>query len=225
MAKKEENLQAYKAGDIFAFELVPGEYAFGRLILDLDRQCYKTGKAEKHGVLGVADRDAVFFELFQQTSPDKVFNTNEMDVLIPGMYAGNYSLEDFEWEVVAHVPIDPEKVDFPEFLTIEGAFSGKFIKGELSHVIEIPMEEVERIGIYPSMKALIAIPEYVLYALGRIEEIREDRRSIRDMKDEDIRYSEHRKRVYDLLPAEYNQDKSYYELAKEKGFDLQRFYE
>ena|SRR6218665_103605 len=225
MAKKEEKVQTYKAGDIFAFELVPGEYGFGRLILDLNRQCYKTGKVENHSVLGVADKSVVFFELFRQTSPNNVFNTNGMEVLIPGMYAANYDLEDFTWEVVAHIPIEPEKVDFPEFLTIEGAFHGKFIKGELSHVIEIPGEEVEKIKIYPSTQALIAIPEFVLYALGRVEEIRENRRSIRDMKDEDIRFSEHRKRIYDLLPAEFNQGKSYYELAKEKGFDLKRFYE
>lgn len=223
---KQEHTQKYQSGDVFAFELVPGEYAFGRLILDLYRQCWKTGKADKHGVLGVADRDAIYFELFRQTSATKSFNKRDTTVLIPGMYAANYSLEDGDWEVVDHVPVEPEKVDFPEFLTIDGAFHGTFIKGELSHRIEMPAEEInDVIGIFPNMKALISVPEFVLFALGRADEIRESRRNLRDMNKEDIRFSEHRKRIYDLLPSEFNSGKPYYELAREKGFDLKRFFE
>ncbi len=224
MAKKEIT-QKYKAGDIFTFELVPGEYAFGRLILDLYRQCWKPGKAEKHGVLGVPDRDSVFFELFRQTSTSKVFDSNNRDVLIPGIFAPNYDLEDFTWEVIHHIPIEPEKVDFPEFLTVDGASHGQFIKGEISYLVKIPGEEVEAIDIYPSSKALVTIPEFVLCALGRADEVLEHRREIRALENNDLRYSVHRKRIYDLLPEEFNQGKTYYELAKAKGYDLKRLYE
>ncbi|MCR9174114.1 MAG: hypothetical protein NXI10_16560 [bacterium] len=44
-----------------------------------------------------------------------------------------------------------------------------------------------------------------------------------DIAHNDLRYSEQRERIQSLLPEEFK--KPYYEMAKEKGFDLARLYE
>jgi hypothetical protein len=218
-----EKEQSFKAGDIFSVEIAPNEYAFGRVLLDVYKQCVEKGYIGINHSLAVGDRKTIFIEFYREVFNEKRFDVENPEVLIPGIFTLNLCLLDFEWEVVGHKPVDPVKVDFPESLTIDGAFKGKFIKGELDAQVIITAEEIEQIGIYPSLESLMAIPEFILYSLGRQDEIKEERRQLRDLKNIDLRFSDYRDKIYALLPSEFN--KPYYELAKEKGFDLARFYE
>ena len=215
--------QKFKAGDIFAVEIAPNEYAFGRVLLDVYKQCVKKGHIGINHSLALGNRKTIFIEFYREVFNEKRFDVENPELLIPGIFTLNLCLLDFEWEVVGHKPVDPVKVDFPESLSIDGAFKGKFIKGELYAEVAITVEEIEQIRIYPSLESLMAIPEYILYSLRRQDEINEERRQFRDLKNIDLRFSEYRDKIYALLPLEFH--KPYYELAKERGFDLARFYE
>lgn len=213
----------YKAGDIFTIEIADNEFAFGRVVFDAKGQGIDKGLINSGSTLALTEKDTIFIEIFKQTSNEQTFDKSNLDILIPGIFTLNLDLVDFLWKIVDYIEIDPIQVDFPEFLSVDGPFNGKFIKGEIEQQVEISMPEVEEIMIYPSIKSVITIPEYILHALGRENEIRENRRPLRDMKVNDLRFSDYREKVYALLPPEFK--KPYYELAKEKGFDLARFYE
>ena len=90
--------------------------------------------------------------------------------------------------------------------------------------IEIPYKKVEELHLYRNEFASIEIPQLVLYSLGRANEIKlkKELHYMRDISKQDLRFSPAKEAIYQLLPEEFK--KSYYELSKEKGYDLKRFY-
>lgn len=215
--------QTYKAGDIFTLEIAPNEFAFGRVLLDVYKQGVEKGLIGINDSLALGERETIFVEFYKETANKKELDTENPEILIPGLFTLNLDLVDYEWEVIGHKPVDPATLDFPESLTLDGAFKGAFVKGELYAEVVISAEEIQQIDIYPHLESLMAIPEIIMYALGRADEIPEDRRAARDLKNNDLRFSDYRDKIHALLPAEFK--KPYYELAKEKGFDLARFYD
>ena len=159
--------QSYKSGDIFNFEIADNEYGFGRVILDIYPQCLKPGLIDQQSLLLNGNEESIFIELFEKTSTNPELEIDTKKVLVPGLFTSNFEIEDNYWKVIGNEPIDPTKIDFPEFLTHEGASQGKFIKGELSTIIDISYEDVEAIKIYANEFAVFSIPDIVLFALGR----------------------------------------------------------
>lgn len=229
MGKARRRDYNYRVGDLFALRVGPAEFAFGRVLLDLYRQCVKPRRVEAASTLSFGNRHTVLIELFAETSA--VTSTAErIDVegakrLVPGLFTSNVDLLLGYWEVVGHHPVDPRQVDFPESLSHEGAFSGRFVKGEVRISIEIPYEEVEVIGVYRTELSSAEVPEVFLHAAGRSGEqaLPPDKRSLRDLARHDLRRSPHRQRVYDLLPDDAKLP--YDEMARARGYDLGRFYD
>lgn len=216
--------QTYKSGDIFNIEISDKDYAFGRVILDIIPQCLNSGLIDDQSLLLNGNDASIFIEIFKQTSSDSDFEVDTSQILVPGLFTSNFDLEDNYWKIIRNEPIDYTKIDFPEFLTHEGALTGKFIKGELSTVIDIPYEEVENLGIFANEFAIFSIPEIVLFALGRFDEMETNPSAhhLVDMSKNDLRFSDMKEKIHAKLPAEFKGE--YYEISKALDFDLKRFF-
>lgn len=215
----------YKVGDIFSFEIAPNEYAFGRILLDIN-ECLNKKLIDKTSTIYFGNDDTIFIELYKQTFSKKKVDVNELDILITGLYTSNAALLLNRWQVFDFKKVTYKDIDFPESLSNSGAFNGNFTKGELKFKINISYEEIEKINIYRIEHGAIKIPQIVLYALGRKDEIKleDDKKEIRNIENYDIRFSKYKDEIYKLLPEEFK-NTSYHDLAKKKGFDTKRFYE
>lgn len=224
--KKNNQAQEWTVGDVFAIEIAPGEYAFGRVLLDIYNQAFKRGYIDGSSYIYFRGEHDILIELFKETSNTKSFDINNAEVLMSSIFTTDAGIELNQWEIIDNVKIDPTMIDFPEFLSHNGAFEGKYIKGEIAHIVEITHEEVEKMHFYGKQLATNLIPKFILHALGRMSELQDvpsNKMHLIDMAHTDLRYSEHRERIYSLLPEEFRMP--YYEMAKEKGFDLARLYE
>lgn len=56
--------QTFKAGDIFSVEIAPNEYAFGRVLLHVYKQCVEKGYIGINHSLAVGDRKTIFIEFY-----------------------------------------------------------------------------------------------------------------------------------------------------------------
>ncbi|MFT6246717.1 MAG: hypothetical protein ACJAXI_003500 [Crocinitomicaceae bacterium] len=206
-----------KVGDIFSMEIAPGEYAFGRILLDVHSQCAKKGFIDGMSNLDFGYNDTILIELYKGTNSENKFLEEYSEILISSLFTIAADIALNYWSVVGYKEVDPTKIDFPEFLLHNGALGGKYIKGEITYTIPTEWAEVANIDIFRSQHASITIPEVVLYALGRTDEVKMPPEKLhrRGAGNSDIRYSEYKERIHALLPEEFK--KPYYEMAKEKG--------
>ena len=224
--KHDNQAREWTVGDVFAIEIATGEFAFGRVLLDTYNQAFSRGYIDGSSDIYFHGKHGILIELFKETSHTKSFDINSAEVLISSLFTTDAGIELNQWEIIGNVKVDPTMIDFPEFISHNGAFEGRYTKGEVAHVIEITHEEVARLRAYPRQLATNMIPKFILHALGRmgeLDDVPSDKMHIIDMAHNDIRYSEQRDAILSLLPDEFRT--SYYEMAKEKGFDVARFYE
>ncbi len=217
--------QKYKVGDIFAIEIASGEYAYGRILLDIYGSHKKKSILEDDSYLHVGFDDTVLVEIYKETGLEhKLFNTLP-EVLISSLFVTAADIKLTYWKIIGHKDVDPTKIDFPEFVIHNGALGGRFIKGEISTAFDMEWADITKIKVPISTPPSINIPQMILNALGRTEEIDfpKDKRSFLELGTFDLRYSENKKEVYALLPDEFK--KNYYEMARDKGFDLIRLYQ
>ena len=214
----------YKHGDIFSIPLSEKEFAFGRILLDVENQCVKKKKL-------LADSSLSFFNgvllisLYKQSASDPE-NFKASDTLIDACFVGRQSfLSTGKWKIVGHEPVDVEALDFPEFVNAAGAFDAEFVKGEISRTFEQLIKDTQALNIHPSSFPGLHLAAAYLYMTGRENEITQKfaEKKVLDLHARDLRFSPQRG-VY-LEKANYNAGKSYYENALEAGFDLKRFYE
>lgn len=190
-------------------------------MLDSDRVIRKD-LIPKFGALDFGFGPTVLIEIYRQTSKEQKFDFESEHILIPGLFTSPAGIGE-EWPIVDFKEIDPAKVDFPENLSVESFSSGKFVKGEIEVIINI--EGVDDMELFLVRLAAVAIPETVLYNLGRKDEIDADPDVVesRNIALADIRFSGHKEKIYRQLPDKYKGD--YYNMAKAHGFDLARLYE
>ena len=60
MAKQKD--QEYKQGDIFAFEIKPKEYGFGRVLLDIFNQAMNPGLIDSQSTLDLGRDDTILVQ-------------------------------------------------------------------------------------------------------------------------------------------------------------------
>ncbi len=212
-----------KPGDVFSLPLSAQEFAFGRVMLNIETQCIRPNKLAPDCPLGLC-RDSALIEIYTETSTGPLPATRT--VLIPGLLTGYGLINNGLWKVLDNVAVDPKEVAFPEALGSESISKAALHQGEIKSLFDMPMDEIQDIDISPGTIAAITVGEIVLYQLGRKDEIKHPglvNLEVRDLGRNDLRFSEHRDRVYDLLGLD--KDEPYYERAKRMGFDLARMYE
>jgi hypothetical protein len=214
-------VQRYKAGDIFSFELVPGEYLSARILLDIKKQCIQSKLISSGNPLYFFG-SCVLVEAYSQSTPEPTAVPS--DILIPGIFIGSNIIARGVWKVIGHEPVDPTTVEFPEALIGSGP-RVRFNRGEVELSIQIEQGELDHIKVYNMIHGGGFLPEICLTYLGRGEEINNPLApdlKRRGLEDCDLRFSEHREEVYSRIDADPNE--SYYELSKRLGHDITRFY-
>jgi len=223
--------KSLKIGDIFYLKLKEYNlYVFGRLLFDVKKQYNKKtdenlSKENYFPYLLMVYKDCQLVEMYDGVY-DQIENFDETaKIIIPQILTlpVNSSNNILEWGVVGYKEVDFKQIDFQENLNIE---SNKVIldRGEIS--IETKLKNTD--DQYESFNSETYVPATIAYASlhfqNRRELIPEDARWPEYIKDMDLHYhSDLRNSIYKSLGLDPK--KSYYELSKEMGFDLARFYE
>ncbi|MBL1202383.1 MAG: hypothetical protein FWK04_25770 [Nostoc sp. GBBB01] len=208
----------FKHGDIFSFQLPNQKYLFGRILLDVKKQCVKPKLIALDSPLSFYDGTLlveIYRELFDQP------NFNDSEVLIPGFFLDPEPIKSGEWVIVEHKDIESIQVEFPETLPL---FNGRqsFQRGEIRLTLAQNIEEDESWKIYPTIMSPYALPKICLYHLGLHEFLKPAQMKTMNLKRLDLRFSEHRSEIYKMLGEDENQ--SYYEMSSRFGYDITRFY-
>lgn len=223
MKKNKKKYNEYKVGDIFSMELVDGEYAFGKILLDI-YPLFKRRILDKESPLYFGNEHTIFIEVYKNTSNDAKEVPTNLEVLIPGIITNNIDLLLGKWVILKNEDIDPKELDFPEFVTHRGTDNSNFIKGEIKTTIKMSYEEAEELHIYQKELGCRNLNDVILYQLGRQEEmnVSEENRKSKSLENLDLRFSPHREKIMKMLPEIFK--KKYHLLATEKGYSIERLY-
>lgn len=208
----------FKHGDIFSFQLQNQKYLCGRILLDVKKQCVKSKLISPDSPLSFYD-GTILVEIYRELFDQPTFSSSE--VLIPGFFLDVEPIKSGEWAIVDYQEVEPIQVEFPETLAL---FNGRqcFQKGEIRLDIPQMIEEDESWKIYPTITSPYALPKICLYHLGLHEFLKPAQLETMNLKRLDLRFSEHRSEIYQMLGEDENQ--SYYQMSNKFNYDITRFY-
>lgn len=145
------------------------------------------------------------------------------EVLIPGLFVSRGCFENGIWHIIGHREVDPVTVEFPETLVNKGS-KAYFVRGEVEVPIEIGFKKIREINAYKTAYPCGILGEIALHQLGRVDEIDKPEVAIklRDLSRSDLRFSEYRNWIYELLGED--EDQPYHQISNRMGHNLSRFY-
>ncbi len=208
----------FKHGDIFAIQLHNQQYLFGRVLLDVKKQCVKSKLLDPRSPLAFFG-GAILVEMYREISVNR--DCSGTDVLIPGIFVGPEGFKRDLWAVVDYKEVDPIQVEFPEGLVSSGRHS-RFQRGEINLTLALTGKEKQQIGVAVPQKSALALADICLYYLNLKHLINHEYGDKMHLENADLRFSEHRSRIYQMLGEDENQ--SYYEMSTRLGYNISRFY-
>ena len=220
-----------KTGDIFYLKIEDqNKYVFGKILFDVNAQFNKIVN-NSHFSESYYPILAGFYQGYQLVEMykgiyDSVSDFKYTDILIERVLVTSLNDKKYnslEFGQVKNEVVDFTKVEFPE--NIDYGFDKVSItRGELSLETTLTEDDCTILGL----ESTSCVPRILLHASldfqNRRDLIPEDIRRESYLTDTDLRYNQElRNKIYADLGLD--PDKSYYELSKEMGFDLARFYE
>ena len=213
----------FKHGDIFTFQLPTKKYMFGRIMLDIHKQCIKPKLIEPNSPLMSHGR-SLLVEVYKEVSDLPNFSSSE--VLIPGFYLLPDPLKSGEWQIVGHQEIDPRLVEFPETLIRDHGF-WCLERGELRMTVTVDWgQERKSWHIFPTTMSPYSLANFCLYQLGYhdlLKPIAPKGLDYWSLKSIDVRYAEIRHEIYQMIGED--EKLSYYEISTQWGCNLITLYE
>ncbi|MGE8553390.1 MAG: hypothetical protein ACN6OB_05555 [Chryseobacterium jejuense] len=218
-------------GDIFYLKIENENlYVFGRVLFDVNSQfnkiIKKTELSEDYFPILAGFYQGYHLVEMYDGIYENINDFTEPKVIIPRVLVtslNNSKYNSLEFGKIKNVNVDYTKVEFPENLTydMDGAILSR---GELNLKTRLSEKEFKELDYQISS----CVPRVLLHATLDFQKRRDliPQEVIRPhyLIKNDLHYNnELRKVVYDNLKLD--PDKSYYELSKEMGFDLARFYE
>jgi hypothetical protein len=206
-------------GDIFAVPLPDGTYLCGRVMLDiygcLQRRLFPSGSP----LPGLGK--ALLIEMYQQVLAQPAYLPSA--VLVPGAFVACEEVGD-SWPIIAHQPVDPHTVEFPESLIGYRTPMGQvaFECGEMRIGLPFEHAELRRVSEYTRIHSTFLWPYTCLRVLGRGGEVPPDYK-MATLAGGDLRFSVHRNRIYEHLP--FRNELSYFEKQAQQGLHLERLYQ
>ena len=200
-------------GDVFAIPVSETEFIFGRVLFDVTKQYIKIVPEE--------EREFNYLGFFNKSVLEDVDFEKKA---VTGTFVFNDFLSEYKGMIVGKRAVNPIEVSFPETLGSRN-MDYYLTLGELAFPIDIT-EQIyyDEIKVMPSTgygyyEVVVATLDFS----GRDDLIKEDAKMDNYFRDSDLRsLPDVRKRIWKLAGEDMN--KSYYELAKGKGFDLARLY-
>jgi hypothetical protein len=208
----------YKIGDIFSIQLPNQKYIFGRILLDVNKQCVKPKLIDTNSPLSSYD-GCLLVEIYKELSDNPNFLGQEK--LIPGFFLMPDPIAEQEWLIIDHLEVDPQQVEFPETIFL---YNGRqvFQRGEISLPIPEQLDENDGWDIYPSITSPYALPKICLYYLGLKEFLTPAQQNTMTLERLDFRFSHLRRELYEKIRE--NENESYYEMSIRLGYDIRKFY-
>jgi hypothetical protein len=208
----------FKHGDVFSFRLPNEKFIFGRILLDVNKQCIKPKLLKQDSPLGFF-KDCILIEIYKELSTHNDFAPSE--VLINGIFVDLYLLKKGLWEIIDCQEVDPTKVEFPEAMN---AFEehALFRKGEIVLPLSLNEDNLRIINVYPTIVPSAVLSDICLYYLDFKHLIDPDYLVTSNLRNSDLRFSEHRREIYQMLGKDENQ--SYYDMSTQLGYNITRFY-
>lgn len=145
----------------------------------------------------------------------------ESEVLLKGVFVDARSLKRGHWKIIDHQAVDPTQVEFPEGLVATGR-GANFQRGEINLPVALSGQDVHRIAVFPTQQSSLALADISLYYLGLKRLIEHEYGDSRHLRYSDLRFSDHRSKIYQLLGEDESQ--TYYQMSMQLGYDIARFY-
>jgi hypothetical protein len=201
-------------GTLFCVPLPDGTFLSGRVILDI-YGCLKKRLFPADSPLPGLGK-AYLVEMYAAVLHKAEHVPSEL--LIPGAFVESHAVG-AGWPIIGNMPVDPQKVSFPESLIGFMHSTGEvaFECGELSVPLPLSHSELDRIGVSRSRHSAFLWPYTCLRVMGREEEVPRDYK-MAYLTGSDLRYSFHRKEIYKLLP--FSMEQSYFEIQSRLGSTL-----
>lgn len=210
----------FQCGDVFTFQLPNKKYMFGRILLDVYKQCVKPKLIAPTSRL-IFFGKSLLVEIYKEMAEEPIF-LFESKVLIHGVFTSSIALDKNDWRIVDHVNVVPTQVAFPEVI---GRFERKarFENGEIILPIPLTESEANQLNVLPSVQSPYVLPDICLYYLNMRELINPEYVATSHLASYDLRFNDKREWVYNKLDG-MAMNESYYERALKLGYDLARFY-
>jgi len=206
-------------GDVFYLQLKNKEkYVIGRVLFDVAHQFYKNN-VDNNNYFDVF-RECQLVEIYDLIFDD-LSKIEIKETIIPNtfVYRIDSKANQINWGILYNQIVQYEKIEFPEVITIVDGVV-KLLRGELS--IQTKYENPRDFNLRFGAEFPIVIANQAAYSQGQ-NAIVEGFHSEKSFLKMDLRnFPELRNKVYSDLNLDPEQ--SYYELSKEMGFDLARFY-
>ncbi|SFB72333.1 Immunity protein 26 [Flexibacter flexilis DSM 6793] len=206
-----------KIGDIFAINLPDGSCVTGRIMfytkkqLPLNNEDSKTNQGTWMMTIGGGVYVDIYKDLKQK--PDLLIS----EPLFRGIFISTALLSDGTWEIISNVPVNPQDVEFPQYVISipPGVGSWFYVRGEVC--LSLPGEKGynQWHGISCKMIMHTDITRFILKYLN----LQETKDSLEKM---DLRYHPEKNLVYETLGL--NPDESYDSFSKRNGYDIGRFF-
>jgi len=210
-----------KIGDVFTAEVQPEKYIFGRIIFDIKNQYVKTRDSEVP-----TTHLSTFGKSYIVQTFEGIYDSRQAEyatqTVIDSAIMRSKIFKNGHWEISGNLPVDVEKVSFPETLARKNNVV-YFECGELSFELPVSASYTDEIKIYPTMISPVSIYAGTLHYQGLDDYI--DKGHIRNkyLEGSDLRYRpEIRTKIYEMIGEDMNQ--TYYEMALKHGYDLKRLY-
>lgn len=194
-----------------------GTYSIGRVVLDVAKQCRKPGLIEPSSLLYGFGR-SLLVEVYRATYDHPVADLS--DVLIPGYFVSPQLVRNGTWPIVGHVPVDPARVAFPEFVSRYG-MNMYLMRGEVRLLLGPGIDDWQGLRVPMTITSPVVLPNTCRYYLGRHEGLGPAALYNATLADRDLRFNDRRGEVYAALGL--SEDEPYYTFAASRGFDLARF--
>jgi hypothetical protein len=220
--------QKIKVGDVFYIEAVKNKFVFGKVLFDINKQYIKKEELQKRDLINSSNKlkgwyvGCIVIEMYTGVYNDVESITNR-NILIKRAICTIDGLEDQNWGIVANEQVDVKEVSFPEtFAPSSGSIYINF--GELNFKTNLSEKEYDKLGVSTARVDIVSIADICLNMQGLSDLLEEDYQKEETMAMYDLMYHPSiRNKIFKELNLD--PDKSYYELSKELGFDLKRFYE
>lgn len=211
-------------GDIFSIKVSAKEYVFGRILFDGSAYWKQYGNEKPNNYLDWFS-GCILIETYAEVA-EKFDEKMMANVAVESSFIANDVFKEEEnWELTDNnISVQANQVSFPEVLLAE-QHDIFFCVGEIKIKTSFDMNFRDEVGVYPSFGSGYWEMIATLDKASRRDLIK-DQDDIMEtyFTDSDLRMlPEIRNKIYNDINI--SSDKTYYELSKEMGFDLGRFYE
>src|SRR5262249_45991040 len=195
-----------------------GTYLCGRVMLDI-YACLKKRLFPAGSPLPGLGK-ALLIEMYRQALPKPQYVPSP--VLVPRAFISSEEVGN-GWPIIAHHPVDPHTVEFPESLIGYRSTVGQvaFQCGEIRLPLPLRYEALDQVEEHCTVYSGLLWLYTCLRVLGRDTEVPAEYKAA-TLTGGDLRFSPHRDAIYQHLP--FPKDLSYFEKQAQLGLHLERLY-